>query len=119
MKNIYVEGIQGMGKSTLVNHIYQEKPELHVCREGDYYRVTKENDDTIMLVSHGGSSSAVLSHILNIPFPFVCQTIRPYFTAITVVSFKNKIGELVAPKFELVNDARHIEKITPENMYCK
>lgn len=92
---------------------------LGLCREGDYYRVTKENDDTIMLVSHGGSSSAVLSHILNIPFPFVCQTIRPYFTAITVVSFKNKIGELVAPKFELVNDARHIEKITPGNMYCK
>ena len=36
MKNIFVEGIQGMGKSTLVNHIYQEKTELHVCREGDY-----------------------------------------------------------------------------------
>ena len=36
MKNIFVEGIQGMGKSTLVNHIYQEKPELYVCREGDY-----------------------------------------------------------------------------------
>lgn len=36
MKNIYVEGIQGMGKSTLVNRIYREKPELHVCREGDY-----------------------------------------------------------------------------------
>lgn len=36
MKNIYVEGIQGMGKSTLVNRISQEKPELQVCREGDY-----------------------------------------------------------------------------------
>lgn len=36
MKKIYVEGIQGMGKSTLVNRIYQEKPELQVCREGDY-----------------------------------------------------------------------------------
>ncbi len=90
-----------------------------LCREGDYYRVTKENSDTIMLVSHGGSSSAVLSHILNLPFPFVCQTIRPYFTAITVVSFKNKIGELTAPKLELVNDAKHIEKITAENMYGK
>ncbi|MBQ8518292.1 MAG: hypothetical protein IJ455_01645 [Agathobacter sp.] len=36
MKNIYVEGIQGMGKSTLVNHIHQVAPELRVCREGDY-----------------------------------------------------------------------------------
>ena len=36
MNNIFVEGIQGMGKSTLVNCISQEKPELQVCREGDY-----------------------------------------------------------------------------------
>lgn len=36
MKNIYVEGLQGMGKTTLVNQIYREKLELHVCREGDY-----------------------------------------------------------------------------------
>ena len=36
MKNIFVEGIQGMGKTTLVNQIYREKPMLHVCREGDY-----------------------------------------------------------------------------------
>lgn len=36
MKNIFVEGIQGMGKTTLVNCIYKENKELHVCREGDY-----------------------------------------------------------------------------------
>ena len=36
MKNIFIEGIQGMGKSTLVNCISREFPELHVCREGDY-----------------------------------------------------------------------------------
>lgn len=36
MKNIFVEGIQGMGKSTLVNRISREVPGLCVCREGDY-----------------------------------------------------------------------------------
>lgn len=36
MKNIFVEGIQGAGKSTLVNSICEEVPELKVCREGDY-----------------------------------------------------------------------------------
>ena len=36
MKNIFVEGIQGSGKSTLVNNIYKSKPELNICREGDY-----------------------------------------------------------------------------------
>lgn len=36
MKNIFVEGIQGAGKSTLVNKFSKLNPQLHVCREGDY-----------------------------------------------------------------------------------
>lgn len=36
MKNIFVEGIQGSGKSTLVNNISKWNSKLHVCREGDY-----------------------------------------------------------------------------------
>ncbi len=36
MKNIFVEGIQGMGKSTLVNQLAYRIPELRVCREGDF-----------------------------------------------------------------------------------
>lgn len=91
--------------------------ELGLEREGNYYRVTKENNDTIMLASHGGSSSVVLSHIFNLPFSFVCRSICPNFTAITVVNFGGKEGELTSPKFELVNDARHIEGIEAENYY--
>lgn len=36
MRNVFVEGIQGMGKSTLVNAISKEFPQYHVCREWDY-----------------------------------------------------------------------------------
>ena len=36
MKNIFIEGIQGMGKSTLLNSIISAVPNLHICREGDY-----------------------------------------------------------------------------------
>lgn len=36
MKNVFAEGIQGMGKSTLVNRIYSAVPEFQICREGDY-----------------------------------------------------------------------------------
>ena len=36
MKNVFIEGIQGMGKSTLLNRIHAAVPEFHVCREGDY-----------------------------------------------------------------------------------
>lgn len=37
MKNIFVEGIQGAGKSTLVNTISMLNPKLSICREGDYF----------------------------------------------------------------------------------
>ena len=36
MKNIFVEGIQGAGKSTLTNALALRHPEYKVCREGDY-----------------------------------------------------------------------------------
>ena len=36
MQNIFIEGIQGMGKSTLLQAIAEMRPDLHVCREGDY-----------------------------------------------------------------------------------
>lgn len=36
MKNIFIEGIQGSGKSTLVNNISKYETSLQICREGDY-----------------------------------------------------------------------------------
>lgn len=36
MCNIFIEGIQGMGKSTLLQAIAEKYPNLKVCREGDY-----------------------------------------------------------------------------------
>lgn len=36
MKNIFIEGIQGMGKSTLLQAIASKYPEYQVCHEGDY-----------------------------------------------------------------------------------
>ena len=86
-------------------------------REGEYYRVKRKNRDTVMMVSHGGSSSVALSHIFNMPFTFVCRAICPDFTAITVVSLGGDEGELTSPQFELVNDARHIAGIETENYF--
>ncbi len=84
---------------------------LGYVREGLYYRVMAENNDTVAVVSHAGSSSAVLSRLFNLPAPFVFDAIRPHFTAITVVTFKGGAGELISPRFEIANDARHISEI--------
>lgn len=90
---------------------------LGYTREGLYYRVGERPFDTVALFSHGGSSSAALAHIFNLPFPFVCSAIRPDFTAITVVKFSDEQGKLVAPEFEIMNDARHIKNISTENIF--
>ena len=86
-------------------------------REGMYYRVARKNTDTLVMVSHAGSSSAVFSRLFNMDFPFVCATIKPDFTAITIVSFEGEEGSLISPSFELMNDARHIQGICAEKVF--
>ena len=56
MTNIFVEGIQGAGKSTLVNQLQKALPGIKVCREGDYSpvelawcaRMTKEEYEELL-----------------------------------------------------------------------
>lgn len=87
-------------------------------REGEYYRVLENQPyKTIAVFSHGGFSSAVIAHLFNLTFPYVCSTIIPNVTAITVASFEEKAGKLIAPQFEIANDARHIKGITAETVF--
>lgn len=82
---------------------------LGYTREGDYYRVTGENTDrTVAMFSHAGSSTAALAHLFNLPFPYMCETLAPNFTAVTVITLADDPGTLTAPRFEIANDAKHI-----------
>ena len=64
------------------------------------------------LFSHGGSSVAVMARMFNLPFIQACSAITPNFTGITVVTLPNQEGALVCPRFEILNDARHILGMT-------
>ena len=67
-----------------------------------------DTEKTIALFSHGGSGACVLSHLLALPFPYVC-TVMPYeFTSVTILNFPTRPGEYVHPRIELFNDAAHI-----------
>ena len=81
-------------------------------REGEFYRVSQPKYKTILLASHAGSSTAALSHIFNLPMPFVSKAFAPPHTAITIVSLSDVEGNLTAPSFKILNDAKHIEGIT-------
>lgn len=89
-------------------------------REGNFYRVTGENaDHTIAIFSHGGSSSVMLGHLFNLPFPFVCAAMGPDYTAITIAALGSQQGKLLSPHFELMNDARHIRGLEIGNYFGK
>ena len=91
--------------------------ELGYQREGDYYRVTGENTDRrVAMFSHAGSSSAALSHIVNIPFPHFCAAFQCGFTSITVLKLSNEVGSLCYPQFSLLNDIRHTEGLRAEEI---
>ncbi len=91
--------------------------ELGYVREGNYYRVERENPETVVMVSHGGVSSAAFAHMFNIPFPFFCASLRPDFTAVTIVQFTGTEGSLITPRFEIANDSRHISGVTEDTVF--
>lgn len=101
----------------VVNGLDPWLAEFGYVREGNYYRVKESNPKTVVLASHAGASSAVLSHLLNLPFSFVCAAIQPKFTAISVITFKGKAGDLILPEVELLNDARHLAGIETQNVF--
>ena len=90
---------------------------LGYVREGDYYRVRGVAPGTIAAFGHGGETACMLGHLFNLPVPFTCCAMGPDYTGITIVDFPDRAGELVAPRFELMNDARHIRGLTVQNYY--
>ena len=86
---------------------------LGYVREGLCYRNTREDDEqfTVALFSHGGSSSAAMGHILNHPFPYMCAVFHLPFTGITTLRFDRHPGSLSLPVLELAGDGRHIRDV--------
>jgi len=94
---------------------------LGYTREGLYYRVAEavNTNKTIAAFGHGGAGSAIFSHLFNLPYPFVCTTINQDYTGITIVELPDVPGALVKPRFEIMNDARHIKDLRIDNIYDK
>ena len=80
--------------------------------EGTRFFCETDEKKNIAVFSHGGSGACVLSHLLALPFPYVC-TVLPYgHTSITILNFPVRKGEYVHPRIELFNDAAHILDIS-------
>ena len=83
-------------------------------REGLYYRCNLKNDQekTIAIFCHGGSSAAFMARVLNQSFAYMCGVLLRFpHTTITVLKFDNTPGELTLPVIELLNDDRHLKDV--------
>lgn len=78
--------------------------------EGRRFRCLRGADRTIALFSHGGSGACVLSHLLNLAFPYVCAVLPYDFTSVIVLDFPVRPGEYVFPRVDLFNDCAHIRR---------
>ena len=76
-------------------------------REGLYYRCARPDDRqyTAALFCHGGSSTALLSRLLNLPFPYLCATLHLDFTGAFTVRFARRPGSLCLPIIEAAGDS--------------
>ena len=87
---------------------------LGYIREGVYYRCVREDDEqhTVALFSHGGSSAAAMGRIMNLPFPDMCAMLHLPFTSATIIRMDRRPGSLHLPVLELAGDGRHINGLT-------
>jgi probable phosphoglycerate mutase len=97
---------------TVEQGIDQWLSELGYKRNGLYYDHLIEEQDhrTIAFFCHGGSSSAAIAHIMNLPFPYVCGMLHIEFTGITILRLDKTKGPCTLPCFELANDDTHVKE---------
>ncbi len=88
-------------------------------REGNYYRCIAPRYHTVAAFGHGGASAAQFSRLLNLPFLFVCCAMGIDYTGICVLDLPEKPGQLVTPRIEIFNDARHISHLRVKNVFDK
>ena len=92
--------------------------ELGYERDGDFYNVVGDDTDkSIAIFSHGGSSTAVLSHLLNVPFAEACGIFWIDLASISVIHLSDEKGARVMAKLKGLNDTKHTRGLTVENFY--
>ena len=95
----YLDDISGKFDALLLRQGYRH--------EGLRYYCETDRQKTIAVFSHGGSGACVLSHLLALPFPYVCSVMPYGLTSITILNFPVQKGAYVHPRIELFNDLTH------------
>ena len=87
-----------------------------LVREGDIYRAISRSEDTVAIFAHGGSGAVILSHILDLPFPYVL-TAMPYgVCSVSILNLTPLNGDIIIPRIELYNDMNHLGEVRKEKL---
>ena len=97
----YYDRITREFDALLLAHGYRHGRTRFLCENG--------REETAAVFSHGGSGACVLSHLLGLPFPYVCSVMPYDYTSVIILELPVRPGEYVKPRLELFNDAAHIQ----------
>lgn len=80
-------------------------------REGDYYRVTKANTETIALFSHFGCGCVILSHLLNISPTLLWHGFCAAPASVTEVLTEERRKGIVSFRVNHYGDTAHLDAV--------
>ena len=83
---------------------------LGIERDGLYYKVNNPEYKTVAMFGHAMATSAVLAHIFNLTFPFICISFSMPQSGITVVEFKNGEEGFAHPTLMKCGNVDHLSK---------
>ncbi len=90
---------------------------LGFVRENGVYRITRSNQEKIVMVCHGGFGLTWLAHLLAIPYPLMWTGFFLHTSSITTILFEERSSGIAVPRCTGLSDLSHlnIEGISPSN----
>ena len=77
-------------------------------RNGQLYKATNPNEKCIVIVCHGGVISALVSHLMNVPFFQYISHLGVDLTSVTKVQFVAKKNEILPAELVYINSQAHL-----------
>ena len=77
-------------------------------KEGDVYRILRNNEEKVALFCHSAFTRAWLSSLLHIPLHIMWASFQYTHTGVTVLEFKNNENGITAPRCLCFSDVSHL-----------
>ncbi|MBQ4119287.1 MAG: histidine phosphatase family protein [Clostridia bacterium] len=87
-------------------------------REGNAYRILKNNTERVALFCHAAFIIVWLSDMLNIPLNVVLDSFTVTHTGITVIEFPDNLNSITIPRLLCFSDVSHLYAENLDLLHC-